>query len=93
MPDLLFASLEAVVDETTFLAFIAIFTQDRAAAESLPISVDGRQGEWANQSILAFLEAGHAWAEDSGFGQRPGPPSHNPWQLFASFLWAGRGYE
>ena len=90
---MLFASLESVVDEATLLAFVAALAKDRAGVESLPISIDGHQGEWANQSIGAFLEAACAWAEDSEFGQRPGPKSANPWQVFASFLWAGRGYE
>ena len=93
MSEMLFASLEAVVDEATLLAFVAALARDRAAAESLPISIDGHQGQWANQSIGTFLEAASSWAEDSEFGQRPGPKSPNPWQLFASFLWAGRGYE
>jgi hypothetical protein len=89
----LFDSLEAVVDESTFIRFVELLIADRYAANSCSSSIDGFQGEWANQSIEGFLEAASSWAEDSAFGERPGPKSNNPWQLFASFLWAGRGYE
>ena len=93
MSELLFAHLEAVVDKDTFLAFVNALAQDRRAAESLSPNGDGHQGEWANSSIREFLEAAQAWALDSDFGLRPGPKPKNPWRLFASFLWAGRGYE
>lgn len=93
MSQLLFATLEGVVDEETFLAFVEALAADRIAASRMPVTADGRQGEWENHSIDSFLEAAHSWAEDSGFGIRPGPKPQNTWRLFASFLWAGRGYE
>jgi hypothetical protein len=93
MSQLLFASLEGVVNEETFLAFVEALAADRIAAGRMPVTADGHQGEWANQSIDSFLDASRSWAEDSGFGSRPGPKPQNPWRLFASFLWAGRGYE
>ena len=93
MSELTFARLEAVFDEETFLSFVKALAQDARAADALPVSIDGHQGEWANPSSREFLEAAQAWALDSGFGLRPGPKLTNPWQLFASFLWAGRGYE
>jgi len=86
-------SLQDVEDEASFLRFVALLVEDRRRAERLPLSADGHQGDWANQTIGAFLEAANAWAKDSQFGLRPGPKSGNPWRLFASFLWAGRGYE
>jgi len=92
MSEMLFAALESVVDEESFLTFVTALAKDRQAAESLPMSIDGHQGHWANQTISAYLEAARSWADDSEFGQRPGPKSSNPWRLFASFLWAGRGY-
>jgi hypothetical protein len=91
--DPIYDSLQAVEDEATFVRFVALLAEDRRCAERLPLSADGHQGKWANQTPGAFLEAANAWAIDSQFGLRPGPKSGNPWQLFASFLWAGRGYE
>lgn len=92
-PQGLFVALNAVVDEDSFVRFVALLLEDRRAAESLPPTMDGFQGEWANQSIACFLDAANTWAMDSGFGERPGPKPGNPWHIFAMFLWAGRGYE
>lgn len=89
----LIESLEAVRDERTFIRFVELLMKDRRAANGLAVTADGFQGDWANQRIDEFLEAALAWADDSGFGERPGPRPTNPWQLFASFLWAGRSYE
>ena len=89
----LFAKLESVADEATFMRFVEALAAERKASEDLVESSDGFRGEWANQTIGEFLSAASAWAKDSSFGQRPGPKPANSWQLFAMFLWAGRGYE
>lgn len=91
--DALYLALESVNDEPSFLRFVAALIADRSSVDDMPLSADGFKGEWANQTIAEFLEAASAWAESSAFGLRPGPKSANPWQLFAMFLWAGRGYE
>ena len=91
--DKLFESIATVADESSFVRFVELLLADRQFADSLALTVDGFQGEWANQNIASFLEAASAWAKDSEFGERPGPKASNPWQLFATFLWAGRGYE
>ena len=91
--DQLFEVLEGVTDESSFVRFVELLAADRQSADSLALTVDGFQGEWANQTIADFLEAASAWAKDSAFGEQPGPKPGNPWQLFATFLWAGRGYE
>jgi hypothetical protein len=91
--DQLFEVLEAVADESSLIRFVELLVADRQSADSLSLTVDGFQGDWANQTIADFLEAASAWAKDSDFGERPGPKPSNPWQLFATFLWAGRGYE
>lgn len=93
MTDHLLATLRSVSDEASFLAFARALQADREAADSASLTLDGFQGEWANNSIAAFIEGAVAWAEDSDFGVRPGPKASNPWVLFATFLWAGRGYE
>jgi hypothetical protein len=89
----LFETLEAVTDEASFVRFVELLAADRQLADSLALTPDGFQGAWANQTIFDFLRAGAAWAKDADFGEQPGPKPTNKWQLFASFLWAGRGYE
>ena len=91
--DQLSEALEAVADESSFVRFVELLIADLQSTDSLALSADGFQGNWANQTIADFLEAASAWAIDSSFGERPGPKPGNPWQLFATFLWAGRGYE
>jgi hypothetical protein len=86
-------ALEAVADESSFLRFVELLGADRKLADSAAPSSDGFQDAWANQTITSFLGAAAAWARDSGFGQHPGPKPNNSWQMFALFLWAGRGYE
>ena len=93
MADSLNQKLEAVKDEATFLAFVEALSADRAGVDNLAATLDGFQGMWANGTIAQFLHAAVAWANDSGFGARPGPKPSNVWRLFAQFLWAGRGYE
>ena len=93
MKDPLFAALNDVHDETSFLVFARALLIDRQAVERMPLSLDGFRHQWANDSIAAFIEGAVAWSEDSDFGAGPGPKASNPWALFAAFLWAGRGYE
>jgi hypothetical protein len=93
MSDPISQRFEAVKDEETFLLFVEALVEERRQVEGLARTPDGFQGEWANASISEFLEAGVAWARDSGFGNRPGPKPVNSWQAFALFLIAGRGYE
>ena len=88
-----FAALEATQDEASFLRFAETLAAERRQVDALRDTADGFRGEWANQSISQFLEAAHAWAKTSEFGERPGPKSTNQWRLFADFLYAGRGYE
>lgn len=88
-----FDVLETVHDESSFLRFVEALLAERREVEALAPTIDGFQGDWANQSIAAFLDAAHAWALDSSFGERPGPKSANLWRIFADFLYAGRGYE
>jgi len=89
----LFELAKLSIDDSSFLHFVEALSADRKSVESLPVSPDGFQGEWANQSIQEFLAAAVRWAKDSEFGIWPGPKPSNPWQLVALFLWAGRGYE
>lgn len=89
----LFELLESVEDEQSFLAFARALSKGRASADSDATTSDEFHDDGFNQTLAAFLEAAVAWAEDSGFGARPGPKPANPWQLAARFLWAGCAYE
>lgn len=63
--------LEAVVDDTTFLAFIKALADDRRVADRTAAdAVREVQNGWENNSIQDFLEAGYAWAQDSAFGAK-----------------------
>ena len=71
---------ESVHDEKSFLVFAKALANDRS-------------DDWQSTTIAEFLESATRWAEDSEFGERPGPKLVNPWRAFAQFLWAGRSYE
>ena len=85
---------DAVIDESSFLRFVAALRADReaAAGEHVDPSGSGALG-WQNHTIEAFLEAAMAWAEDSNFGRRVGLTDVSPWKRFASFLYCGKTYE
>lgn len=86
--------LEAVVDESTFLAFVEALADDRrVAARIVGDAIEGVQNGWENDSIQDFLEAGCAWAQDSAFGTKQGLASASPWKKFAVFLYCGKIYE
>lgn len=74
MTDQLFATLQSVRDEASFLAFARALLADREEADGAALTFGGFQGEWANHSIAAFIEGAVAWAEDSDFGVRPVAP-------------------
>lgn len=93
MSDKLLHKLESVNDQNSFIEFVEALAMERQSVEGVPHSLDGFQSEWANSTIAEFLGASVQWASDSDFGLRPGPKPKNQWQLFAMFLWAGRGYE
>jgi len=89
---------ESVSDEKSFLAFVAALQKDRefaAAAEmASPAAAFGSdRAGWENVTIESFLEAAHAWAEDSEFGARLGLKDASPWKKFAIFLYCGKIYE
>lgn len=86
--------LEAVVNESTFLAFVEALADDRRVADLTAADAAGEvQNGWENDSIQDFLEAGHAWAQDSAFGAKHGLASALPWKKFAVFLYCGKIYE
>ncbi len=91
MEDKLYALLENVVDEASFLAFArALAANSEHAAEP--------NAAWENATLPTFLDAATAWAESTNFGRRMAFPDFemyevSPWRRFAEFLWAGKVYE
>ena len=97
MIDALKQKLDAVCDETTFVAFVRFLAADRAAEVKMeqmtpsPPYGSGTNG-WENGSIESFLEAAAAWAEDWKSSPQYCPPA-NPWNRCAQILYAGKFYE
>src|SRR5262245_28381668 len=91
-------SLDAVVDEKTFLAFVRALERERresvkleAVSPSAPYGPDA--GGWENITIEDFLGAAVAWAESTDMGTKQGLSPDNPWKRFAAFLYCGKIYE
>jgi hypothetical protein len=87
----LLASLDAVRDVDTFLAFVKELIadcEDEVSKEKITPSSPYGPGAngWENGTIEAFLGAAVSWAEASEFGikQRLSPDNH--WRQFAQFL-------
>lgn len=96
--------LDAVVDEETFVRFLKVLSEDRAAEvekeKQSPSSPYGPGAHgWENGSIEAFLEAAAAWAKDSrnglpGLGEYAGYATpENSWKRCADIIYAGKFYE
>jgi len=86
--------LEEVNDSKSFLKFANALLEDRELQEGRKSSEIGFCGDWANNDIAGFLEAGIAWADDSEFGARSQVNiSKNPWRQFATFLYCGKTYK
>lgn len=91
-------AVDAVTDPQSFLNFVRELIADREdevkkqkVHPSSPYG-SGANG-WENGSIESFLEAAVAWADDNDFIEKQNLPGNNPWQQFASFLYAGKIYE
>jgi hypothetical protein len=88
------ALLDRVNSKETFLEFVAALRDDweaeRAEGKATPSSPYGPGARgWENGSIGAFLDAMHAWADDSGDRVQSSPD----WRTFAHVLYAGKFYE
>lgn len=96
----LFAVLELVHDEETFLRFLTALQHDNEASEAqerlMPSSPYGPAARgWENTTIDRFFEAAVRWARASSKGLplvNYLPPS-NPWRRCAEILYAAKGYE
>jgi hypothetical protein len=90
--------VEEVVDEKSFLTFVDALRKDRelaAVAEKAQSSgaFGPAQRGWENITIESFLEAAHAWAEDTEFGATQNLKGASPWKKCAVFLYCGKIYE
>lgn len=98
--DELFAVLESVHDEETFLQFLIALRDDREASKaeeevspSSPYGPDARG--WENTTIDRFFDAAVRWARASNKGL---PLADyvlplNPWRRCADILYVAKGYE
>ena len=98
MSDRLEELLEAVSDETSFVAFVTALAEDwedeRTKEKSKPSSPYGPGANgWENGTIGAFLERSAAWAEDTRAGTAFYQVPTNPWRRCADILHAGKFYE
>ena len=85
---------EKVVDEASFLLFLAALADDwndeqvKEAVNPSPHYGPGANG-WESDTIARFLEAGAAWAK-----AMPAPRAdENVWKRVAFILLAGKCYE
>jgi hypothetical protein len=97
MADLI-ALRDQVVDEPSFLAFLAALAADwhdergkEAIAPSPPYG-PGANG-WEHGTIGDYLDAAAAWGDSSRHGLPLYEPPRNPWRRCADILWAGKIYE
>jgi hypothetical protein len=94
----LFAVLESVHDEETFLQFLLALRDDREASvaqeEASPSSPYGPDaGGWENTTIELFLDTAVRWARDSVNGNPFYKRPQNPWRRCADILFGAKGYE
>ena len=93
------ASLEAVVDEASFVTFLNALAQDWDAEQELervrPSAPHGPGAHgWENGTIGTFLECAAAWAEASAQRLPPGYElPKNPWRRCADIIFMGKIYE
>ena len=76
-------ALEAVSDETSFLAFARALAEDRRRNEL----------SWESGSIDQFLSSAIAWGEATNLGASQGLAKVSPWTRAAVFLYCGKIYE
>ena len=89
--------LEAVVDESTFVKFIAALGVDFAAEKALEANQPsaswgpGAIG-WENSTVDAVFESAVAWANDTRDNEVD-LANQNPWKRCAHIIYAGKFYE
>lgn len=98
--DELYAVLETVCDEDTFLNFLVALRDDREASiaqETLtPSSPYGPESlEWENTTIERFIDAAVRWALASKIGLPSADYalSKNAWRRCAEILYVAKSYE
>jgi hypothetical protein len=94
----LYALLDLVQDEASFIAFVealaADFEEEQEIERTKPSSPhsSGALG-WENGTIGAMLGAAAAWANSSAMNSANKTAAHNPWRRCAHILFAGKFYE
>jgi hypothetical protein len=98
MAEDLYAVIEKITDENSFLEFVALLADDwqeerdiESTKPSSPYS-SGALG-WENGTIGAFLDASYRWGSATINGLTHYKKPDNPWQRMAQLLHAGKFYE
>jgi len=98
MANNLFALLDTVVDEDTFIEFLSALEADwndeREKEKVKPSAKFGPGANgWENGTIGNFLEAAGRWAIDSKDGLEFYRKPSNTWRRAADILYMGKIYE
>ena len=94
----LYALLDLVTDEASFIAFVnalaADFEEEQEIERTTPSSPysSGALG-WENSTIDAMLGAAAAWGNSSAMNPANNIAAQNPWRRCAHILFAGEFYE
>jgi hypothetical protein len=75
--------LESVLDEASFLAFVAALLSDLRVNKET----------WQNGTIEDYLERALSWGEATNIGATQGLANANPWRRAATLLYCGKIYE
>ena len=93
-----FDALAKVVDEASFIEFLASLAADREdevakECESPSSPYEAGANGWENGTIEAFLDAAAAWGAESAKNPLGLPKPTNPWRRCADIIYAGKIYE
>jgi hypothetical protein len=91
--ELLFSTLAAVKDESSFLHFAGLLAAEHDEEDDPSGKVDMHKPNWKNQTIEDFLLAANAWNTDAKLAEMPRPRPADLWQLLAKYLLNSRGYD
>jgi hypothetical protein len=80
----LFALLETVIDEISFIKFLSTLEADWKKIGN---------DEWQNGTIGQFLEAAATWGMDSKDGLEFYKKPSNPWRRAADIMYMGKIFE
>lgn len=78
--------IEKIEDRNEFIVFV----------DQLVLDLKNNPDEWANKTLVEYLEAISSWTEDmDGYyrNRNASIPENIPWKVFANILTAAKMYE